>query len=293
MNVKYWVCIFILPFLSSACVSLKNSDSILQRLKKNKKYIVYSFDHEAEDKGKGVIEFENSAIFVTSQKKYKARIFSTGTVVSEIGYKVAPVWNKQGNKIYFRDHSEMDLEKDRKGIINILDLNDGKTNAFKDLDARSGPSLDLTESIFVFADKNNMISLYHINEHKKEALFQAADRPEGLTLSPDGKHIVFTTRDGSHVNDHDGWRINLYDIELNKLLKIGSTKDDFGVLPDFWWHKSSSKFVFTGMLLEENKAISFKYWVYDLISQKSVPHSGMAEGFFSQKVRGWEADRFF
>lgn len=284
---------FVLTMLM-CCIGNKIISQEKQMIDDDKVYILYESDHEAPEEIEGFRQFEYETIYAIKLKNYSKSKQSKGLRLSEIGYKRNPVWNKKGDKIAYLSFIANDSTIVKKGQIIVQNVSSGEVEVLNDVNpCTCGLSWDKSGNILAFGEKKSLISIYDLKENKKEVLFKSKSRPEGISISPNGKHIIFMTRDGSHINDGDGWRPNLFTIGDKNIIKIGLTKDRFGVLSNFWWKNDSSQILFNGFLLDDENKRSYNYWTYDLVTQELNPYFEDLKSFQKQKVRYWEADKLY
>jgi hypothetical protein len=262
--------------------------------KNDKVFLVYNSDHEAPEKITGLMQFEYESVYAMPLSKYSYSRQPKGIRISDIGYKRDPVWNKRGNKVAFLSYEEADTLSFNNGQIIIKNVLDNSTKVIKDTDVLPlGLSWDASGSILAFGETDNRVSIYNLKREERQTLFRSKSKPEGISISPDGKHIIFMTRDGIDGNDEDGWRPNLFTIGEKNIIKIGGTNDKFGILSNFWWKDDSSQVIFNGFILDEKNNRFYNYWAYNLKTQELNPYLGDLKKFQKQRVRYWKADKLY
>ncbi|WP_235298204.1 hypothetical protein [Portibacter marinus] len=271
------------------CVSHKTIGEGSQTINNQKVYKVYTYDHEGPDFYKGEIQAEYETVYILPPEKYKQKRLDKGRRISQIGYKRSPVWNKKGDKVAYFSFSVRDSMNNSKGQIMIRDITTGQTRIIDDINpCGCGLSWDETGTLLAFGERDSTITIYDLNENRKISQAKYQGRAEGMTMSPDGSHIIFFTRDGTTPNDADGWRPNLLSVKEKRITKIGLTTDQFGVLSDFYWHKNAQKVIFPGFFLDENKQRTYEFWEYDLRSQEMKPFKGDFMAIQDQSFRYWQ-----
>lgn len=293
MNNRYYFFLLIL-LIEMSCGSSKIIPGGKQLINDRKIYFLYGSDHEAPRDMNGVMQFEYETVYAIPYRQYHRTTPEKGIRLSTIGYKRSGVWNKTGNKVAYLAFIGKEPYPFDRGQIEVIDVVTGELKVFDNVDlTANGLSWDESGDYLVFGNNKNEISILNIHDGNKKVLMTSKTRPEGISVSPDGKHVVFLTRDGSHDNDADGWRPNLYTIGSKDLVKIGLLNDKFGASHDFFWNKESSLILFAGFLLDENKKRLYNFWLYNLTTEELKPYFGGFGHFYQQRIRYWQAPRIY
>lgn len=286
--------IFLLLFLVSSC---SNSKFVYNKIRKNpdKKFILYTSDHEDPNNKEGSMNPYYESVYVLSNKQYELKdLRKRGMRMSTLGHKRSPIWNKDGSKIAYLSYSTSDTTGNALKKVIVQDINNGEIKIHEDTNpCTCGLSWDESGEMLVFGETGNIISALNLKNNSKHVLLNLDSRPENINISPNGKYIIFKTRDAEDRNDSDGWRPNLYNIENESLVKIGHINDKFGVHGNFWWKEDSSKVIFKGHSLDEqNKRIN-GVWSYNLENQKLNLSTDDFSKFHQQRVRYWKSDKIY
>lgn len=285
----------ILMLLSfSGCTGIRQGPTGASLIRDDKVYILYNNDHEAPTEMEGFMQFEYESVYALPLKRFTEKRKSKGKRLSEIGNTRGPVWSKDGDRIAYLSFIMEDSIRIKTRQIKVREVSSGFTQVLEGLNSCTcGLSWDESGKLLAFGQRDSVISMYDLEKMEKVMLFQSQSRPEGISLSPDGKHIIFMSRDGTHMNDADGWRPNLFTMGEKEVIKIGFTDDKFGVLSQFWWNDESTQVVFRGFYLDENENREYLFARYDLRSRETTPFHGDVSKFYSQRVRYWTADQLY
>lgn len=246
-------------------------------------YYVFTSDHEAPTRREGVREFEYEAVYVISAEKLikGEELRASSTRISKIGKQRDAVWNKQGDKIAYLDLSQ-GWGKNR---MVVFDANSGKGTVLKDVHPESrGISWNERGTCLAYRD-TGYVCVYDIVRGKEERLCKAEG--EGISFSPSGEMVCFKTRDGTGVNDTDGWRLNIFHLKTSKTTKVGKTNDNFGVITPFYWSHDSSFIVFTRFSLDNDQKHKSGSYRYNIVPGTLETYTGDFSDVYIQNIRYW------
>ena len=277
--------------------------SKIDSLQENKIYVLYTSDHEGPPI-KSDNHFEIGTVYGLPPEYLKVENYSKGYRLSGIYYNQNPIWNKKGDEIAYlsfggdkpwRDDGKLIIDDVSNDLVDILGVSDACTCGLSYDD--SGNRLAFGKTKYVnglgYGQRKYEVSIYDIKERRTTWLLKTEEMPHHLSISPNGKHIVFWTSDGIDEVDTDVRRPNLLNVETRELIKIGQVDDRIVTSANFLWYHDSSKVIFIGynMNVKRTRTNFWQYWEYDLSTKKLKPYVGTLEGFQDQKVRYWDASK--
>ena len=275
-------------------------------------YVVYTSTEGFPDSnwnGSAVVQIENESIYLRplNSKQEENRVWSGGFRISEPGMRNSPIWNKAGTRVAYLKYYVPDPSvRLMRGSVVIRDTETGAEQEFDTHTSRSPNNLtwSTSGSRLFYNGKGRSIYSLDFNSGEIDLILEGPENtltlnglPSGpahyeyVTVSPDEDYLCFMTRDIEDMNDADGWRLNIYQLYDQQLVKVGVLNDDFGLNGPFYWKYDSSQILFTGFFIKADTSREYGWWIYDLSTQRLDPFIGNVRDFYQPKVRYWTADQ--
>ena len=178
----------------------KKTSELTKTIPDDKVYVLYNSDHEGTKPNDGQMQFKYETVYALPIEIFNTRTYSLtenykinskGIRLSEIGYNRSPIWNKKGDKIAYLSFAQGNKSnKFENGSLVVRDVSSGDLQTFDYLKAKPyGLAWDESGNIIAYG-REKSIYTFNIKENKIQALYQTDNKPEGISISPDGDYII-------------------------------------------------------------------------------------------------------
>lgn len=287
--------VIIISCFTFSCTQKLVKDLFETNFEKGEILQLYLSDHSDPNDHKNMINDTFVAIYTLPPKLLAKDKKNKGKLIGDIGRKRNPVWNYQGDHVAF---AQVHIPNQQTNYVSIINVKDKTTTKFNTVDpSGNGLSWNLNGDLLAIALRNKKIALLDLNSKKVLKEFSLKTNPENINLSPDGKAIIYMTRDGKSTNDQDGWRLNLIKVDAGEAFPLGEVDDDFTENRQTFWHFDSSGFALKRGFINKNNtnlqgkvAVTYSDWFFDINTMNFEKINSPIKGYIDQKIRYWKSN---
>lgn len=207
--------------------------------------------------------------------------------LTPIGFCNRPCWNFQGDKIAYLDSRYL---RHAGGVrIVVLDVFTGHEISYPvNMEEVRKISWNRAGDQIAYPSRD-WVCLLDLASRKTIKVCRLPNA-ESLSMAPDGNWIACMTRDGLHVNDSDGWRLNVISVKTGSVEKVGETADAVGMLPPFRWALDSTSVEFLQWPIVPSGVRAYETFRYHLKTgdiEKVRTDEEVAERFRNFDIQAW------